>query len=215
MNRLVIIGAGDLGYETVALVERINAASSDPKWTLRGLLDDDPACHDSQVRSIPILGGCDWLETHPDVTSVIAVGRSTVRQRVAEQMPDDSAPAGVLMDPSVHVPRTASLAEGVIVYAGSVLMENVTLHAHTIVDAQCTLGHDAVLGPFATLHPGVRISGCVHVGKAARLGAGSVVLPQCRIGAGATVGAGAVVTKDVPPGATMVGVPARVVSSIH
>jgi acetyltransferase-like isoleucine patch superfamily enzyme len=91
-------------------------------------------------------------------------------------------------------------------------MENVTLHAHTIVDAQCTLGHDAVLESFATLHPGVRLSGHVHIGTGARLGAGSVVLPQCHVGAGATVGAGAVVTKDVPPGATVVGVPARVVS---
>lgn len=212
MKPLVIVGAGDLGCETVALVERINATPNAPLWALRGLLDDDPARHNSHVRSVPVLGGCDWLDAHLDMTSVIAVGRGTVRKRIAAQMPADSAPAGVLVDPSVHVPRTASVAEGAIVYAGSVLMENVTLHAHTIVDAQCTLGHDAVLKPFATLHPGVRISGHVHVGTAAQLGAGSVVLPQCRVGAGATVGAGAVVTKDVPPGATVVGVPARVVS---
>jgi sugar O-acyltransferase (sialic acid O-acetyltransferase NeuD family) len=212
VNPVVIIGAGDLGCETVALVERINAASSDPMWTLRGLLDDDPARHNSHVRSVPVLGGCDWLDAYPEVACVIAVGHSDVRQRVAAQIPASCASAGALVDPSVHVPRTASVAEGTILYAGSVLMENVTLHAHTIVDAQCTLGHDAVLESFATLHPGVRLSGHVHIGTGARLGAGSVVLPQCHVGAGATVGAGAVVTKDVPPGATVVGVPARVVS---
>ena len=40
------------------------------------------------------------------------------------------------------------------------------------------------------------------------IGAGAVILPGVTVGEGAIVGAGAVVTKDVPAGATYVGVPA-------
>jgi acetyltransferase-like isoleucine patch superfamily enzyme len=43
------------------------------------------------------------------------------------------------------------------------------------------------------------------------IGSGATILCGVRIGKGATVGAGAVVTRDVPPGATVVGNPARVV----
>ena len=45
------------------------------------------------------------------------------------------------------------------------------------------------------------------------LGVGSIVLPGVRIGRGAQVGAGAVVTRAVPAGAIVAGVPARVVGN--
>jgi UDP-2-acetamido-3-amino-2,3-dideoxy-glucuronate N-acetyltransferase len=53
------------------------------------------------------------------------------------------------------------------------------------------------------------------VERGAALGSGSVVLGGVRIGAGASIGAGAVVTRDVPPGATVVGNPARPLEPRH
>jgi acetyltransferase-like isoleucine patch superfamily enzyme len=48
------------------------------------------------------------------------------------------------------------------------------------------------------------------VERGASIGSGAVVLGGVRIGAGALVGAGAVVTRDVPAGSVVAGVPARV-----
>jgi acetyltransferase-like isoleucine patch superfamily enzyme len=50
----------------------------------------------------------------------------------------------------------------------------------------------------------------IAVGDDATIGSGALVLGGVSVGAGATVGAGAVVTADVPGGATVAGVPARV-----
>jgi UDP-2-acetamido-3-amino-2,3-dideoxy-glucuronate N-acetyltransferase len=48
-----------------------------------------------------------------------------------------------------------------------------------------------------------------RIGAGASLGSGAVVLGGVTIGAGAMIGAGAVVTRDVEPGTTVAGVPAR------
>jgi phosphonate metabolism protein (transferase hexapeptide repeat family) len=55
-----------------------------------------------------------------------------------------------------------------------------------------------------------RAGDAVEIGHDVWLGHNSIVMPGVRIGAGAVIGSGAVVTKDVPPYAIVVGMPARV-----
>ena len=57
------------------------------------------------------------------------------------------------------------------------------------------------------------ISGAIVVQDRVWIGAGAIILPGVSIGAGANVAAGAVVTRDVPAGVTVAGVPARIIRS--
>jgi serine O-acetyltransferase len=79
------------------------------------------------------------------------------------------------------------------------------------------IGETAVVGDDVTLYQNVTLGGVsLNPGKRhptieddVVIGAGAAVLGPFTVGRGARVGSNAVVLREVPPGATMVGVPAR------
>ena len=80
------------------------------------------------------------------------------------------------------------------------------------------IGETAVIGDDCTLYHGVTLGG-TSWNKGKRhptlenkvvIGAGAKILGPITVGAEAKVGSNAVVVKDVPPGATAVGIPARI-----
>ncbi len=62
-----------------------------------------------------------------------------------------------------------------------------------------------------TKHTLIPSYGSIVLGRGCYLGAGTIILQGVRVGEEAIIGAGAVVTRDVPPGVTVVGSPARVI----
>jgi serine O-acetyltransferase len=73
----------------------------------------------------------------------------------------------------------------------------------------CTLYHGVTLGG-TSWNPGKRHP---TLGKGVVVGAGAKILGPILIGDGAKIGSNAVVVKPVPPGATAIGIPARIVES--
>lgn len=80
----------------------------------------------------------------------------------------------------------------------------------TVIHARAVIGNHVEIGP------GVVIGGRSHLRDVpviedhVQIGVGAKILGPIRVGRGAVIGANAVVLHDVPPGAVMVGIPARV-----
>ena len=79
----------------------------------------------------------------------------------------------------------------------------VVFHSHAVIGDDCMVMQQVTIGQLATGDLPV-------IGSGVYIGAGAKVLGPVKIGDGARIGANAVVITDVPPGATAVGVPARI-----
>lgn len=107
------------------------------------------------------------------------------------------------------VADSADLAAGCQVLALAAVCVEVRLGRQTIVNTSASVDHGCVLGDGVHVMPGARLCGSVTVENFAMIGSNATILPRLRIGSRAMIGAGAVVINDVPPGACVVGIPAR------
>ena len=95
-------------------------------------------------------------------------------------------------------------------------------HGFTVIGETAEIGDDVTIYQNVTLggtNPTTGVGGKRHPTLRDRVvvGSGAQVLGPIEVGAGAKIGANAVVTRDVVPGSTMVGIPARAVpvDSVH
>jgi acetyltransferase-like isoleucine patch superfamily enzyme len=101
---------------------------------------------------------------------------------------------GVVLSRGVHIASRAGIRIG----AGTMIGEY-----SSIRDAN----HSRATG--VAIRESVHTAQPIWIGNEVWIGRGVAVLGGVTIGDGATIGANAVVTRDVPPGSTVVGVPAR------
>lgn len=191
-----IIGAGGFGRE-------VRSFSEVAGFQFQGFVDDN----------LSLAGvSCTISEfgKQEEITTVLAVGDSNIRKSIYAKLPAH-AQYPIIVHPSVILQDTKSiqLGEGVIACAANIFTCNIQIGAFSIINLNCTIGHDVKMGEFCSLMPSVNLSGSVTLGNGVFIGSGATILQGITIGDGAVIGAGAVVTKDVAPHTTVVGVPAK------
>lgn len=220
---IVVVGAGGFGREVVDVVDALNAAAedsgaSDLPWELLGVLDDAPSEVNLErlaERSVAFLGGVDDFlgRTDPGVGYAVGIGSPAVRRAIADKCDAAGLVAATLVHPSVTMGARVTVGPGSVVCAGVRITTNIQIGRHVHLNLNATVGHDTLIEDYVSINPLASISGDCVVESGVLVGVAGVLLNGVRVGHDATVGGSACVVKDVAPGATVVGVPARPLGS--
>ncbi len=203
-NYVVVVGAG--GHAKV-VVDTLRLLGDN----IVALLDTNKDLRGAFLMGHRIIGGDDMLDeiTREGVLTAIGVSSIAIRRRLFSMTHEKGFRNLSLIHPSAVRSRTAELAEGCQLMAGSVVQTGARIGVNAIVNTRASVDHDCVVCDHAHIGPGAVLAQNARVGAETLIGSGAIVLPGVKVGDRCVVGAGTVVVGDVPDDTRVVGNPAQ------
>jgi sugar O-acyltransferase (sialic acid O-acetyltransferase NeuD family) len=206
-RRILILGAGGHGRVVLDILLQI------PAVEVVGFLDNNSDIIGRRVDGFPVWGALADLDRIRGERAVdgalVAIGDNGTRRHLARSVERAGVPLISAVHPSATVAHNAMVGRNVVIAAGAVVCAHCQIGDSVILNTGCIIDHQTMIAEGCHVCPGVRVAGRVKIEPGAFVGIGATVVPKVTIGCESIVGAGAVVIEDVPPLATVVGVPAR------
>lgn len=206
-NRLLIIGAGELGKQI------LHYANVEGRFSPVGFVDD--TFHTgSSVRECPVLGGIDDIEDlyFNNVFDYLQIGigykHLKVREKLFHRFSYRIPFATIIVNP-VYIDSSATIGNGCLIYPGCIIDKNVTIGDNCIMNLGCVISHDSEIGSSTFIAPSVTVAGFSKIGKRCMLGINCTVKDNVSIGDDIVIGAGAVVINNISKPGIYYGVPAN------
>jgi sugar O-acyltransferase (sialic acid O-acetyltransferase NeuD family) len=219
-REVVIVGAGGFGREIADWCTRASYSHTPHVLThppinlkVKGFIDNNADKLPKKINGITVLGTDDWVFSQKQKPNlVLGIGHPHIKRKIFEKFQGKAIFPNVidtdcLSGSMVNIP----IDSGIIITPGNVLTCNISIGMFTLINLHCTVGHDCEIGDFATLSPGVNMSGYTKVGEGSYLGTGCSTLEGVSIGKWSVVGGNAFVNKNLPDNITAVGIPAKVI----
>jgi sugar O-acyltransferase (sialic acid O-acetyltransferase NeuD family) len=205
MHDLIIIGAGGFGREVALWASEVQSQD----WSLRGFLDDRSEALEGYAGGVSILGKIEDYAPRENDLFVCAIGDPKLKGQIYRDFKSRGARFVSLVHPTAIIGQRSRVGVGCIICPRVTITCDVVIEDFVTINMHSTVGHDAVVGEGSTLSCHVDITGGVRVGKGVLVGSHASILPLVNIGDDAVVGAASLVVREVSPGTTVMGVPAK------
>jgi sugar O-acyltransferase (sialic acid O-acetyltransferase NeuD family) len=208
-NTIVVIGSSGHAKVVIDVIEK------EGKYAIAGLIDSLKPAGES-VSGYPILGNEDTLSAlvakGQVAGGIIAIGDNWKRYLVSEKiksiLPDFKFIKGI--HPSVQVGRGATIGDGSVLMAGSIVNSDAKIGNFCILNTRASLDHDSVMDDFSSLAPNAVTGGNVHIGAFSAISLGASIIHGVKVGEHSVLGAGALAVDDIPHHSVAYGTPAEV-----
>jgi sugar O-acyltransferase (sialic acid O-acetyltransferase NeuD family) len=200
---LAIIGASGHGKVVAEIAELLG-------YTV--LFFDDAYPEKSHVENWSIKGCFKYflLAKNSFAGAVVAIGNAQIRESMLAELQRNKIATPTLIHPSAILSKYAKVDDACVIMAGAVINAFATIGKGCIINSNAVVEHDCKLADFVHICPNSAVAGGTNIGERSWIGIGASVRQLVNIGADVLVGAGSAVVNDIPKGATVVGVPAKV-----
>jgi sugar O-acyltransferase (sialic acid O-acetyltransferase NeuD family) len=200
---LILIGAGGHARACIDVIEQYG------QFEIAGLVGTADELHTRQL-GYEVIATDDQLAElagryrHALVT-VGQIQSPALRMRMFEQALRLGFDLPVIVAPSAHVSRHATIGAGSVVMHGAIVNAAAQVGRNCILNTRALVEHDAVVGDHCHVSTGAILNGGVQLGAGSFVGSASVVKQGVRLGERSIVGMGLAVRHDQPDHAKFLG----------
>lgn len=205
----IIIGAGKYGEVYLSYLKEAGIE-------VIGFLDDDPKLHNQTCGGVPVLGPVSLLSSlrkSHDVENVYCpLGNNRLRVKFLTQAKELGYNTPSYIHPTVTISNNVIIGNGVYILLGTNIMPHTVIEDFVMISMGVNVAHHNILKMGTFLSTGCNFGASIVAEKYTYCGISSTMMTGIhRLGEDCLIGAGAVVIRDVPDGAVMAGIPAKII----
>ena len=207
MKHLIIRGAGGLGRQMYAWAKECPGYNEE--YDIKGFLDDNKNALNGFKGYSEVIDGIFTYKICEGDVFVLAIGDNENRKKCISYIKEKGGSFLTLVHPAAYVYCKENLGEGCFVTPLASIGVDVKVGPYSIIQGGAMIGHDAVIGSNVRIDCNVVCVGGIHIGNDVCIHTGAVINHGVTVGDGSTVGAMSFVIRNVKPGTTVFGCPAK------
>ncbi len=209
-NPVILYGA--TGH-AAAVREEVEQILAERDLRVIAYIDDNPETRPATLGGLPVIDFETWQRSFRDVPVNVTIGTPAHRRRLVARIEAAGGRFAWLIGAWPSLARDLVAGEGSFIGGGCYVGPGVRIGRHVQIQPLSCIGHETTIGDYTTICS-ARIAGWVEIGSDVFIGIGTSIVHgsaarPLRIGDGAFIAAGSVITRPVPPGARVMGNPAR------
>jgi len=209
VNNLIIVGARGYGREVFDWA--LSSVGYGDQFTVKGFLDGKNDALDGLGEYPPILGDVEHYRFAPNERFVVALGDPKWKRHYAELAIANGGVPMTLITKTALIGAHSKVGQGCLLLGNSRISVNCSIGDFVSINYCADIGHDATVGSFTHIGAFGFMGGYSKLGSGVTMHPRVSVLPHKSIGNDATLGAGSVCIRNVKPGMTVFGLPAKAI----